>query len=71
MAVGHERPHAEFLGQGQLVVGFGLCDVGGIGVGVDDAKLVQRECLVGTLFMLPGQVERLAGVLPGLLAVSR
>src|SRR5262249_34993227 len=37
---------------------------------MDDAKLVQRVRLVGTLFVLPGQVKRLARVLPGLLATS-
>jgi hypothetical protein len=39
--VGLERTHAQFLrqGQGLLVVGFGLCGIGGIGVGVDNAKL--------------------------------
>ena len=73
VAVGHERAHAEFLGQGQglLVVGFGLRGIGGVGVGMDDAKLVQRERLVPAFLLLPGQVERLAGVLPGLLAASR
>ena len=73
VAVGHERAHAQFLGQGQglLVVGFGLRGIGGIGVGMDDAKLVQRVRLVPAFLVLPGQVERLAGVLPGLLAVSR
>ena len=73
VAVGLERAHAEFLGQGQglLVVGFGLCGIGGIGVGMDNAKLVQREGLVPALLLLPGQVERLVGVLPGLLAASR
>ena len=42
--MGLERAHAELLGQGQglLVVGFGLLGIGGIGVGLDDAKLVQR-----------------------------
>ena len=42
VAVGLERAHAEFLGQGQglLVVGFGLCGIGRIGVGLDNAKLV-------------------------------
>ena len=40
-------------------------------MGLDDAKLVQRERLVPACLLLPGQVERLAGVLPGLLAVSR
>ena len=73
VAVGHERAHAQFLGQGQglLVVGFGLRDIGGIGVGLDDAKLVQRERLVPAFLLLPGQVERLACMLPGLLAASR
>ena len=71
--MGHERAHAQCLGQSQglLVVGCGLLDIRGGGVGIDNAKLVQRERLVGTLLLLPGQVERLAGVLPGLLAVSR
>src|SRR2546425_3380121 len=38
---------------------------------MDDAKLVQRVCLVPAFLVLPGQVERLAGVLPGLLTTSR
>jgi hypothetical protein len=38
---------------------------------MDDAKLVQRERLVPAFLLLPGQVERLARVLPGLLAASR
>ena len=73
MAVGHERAHAEFLGQGQglLVVGFGLRDIRRVGVGMDNAKLVQRTRLVPACLLLPGQVERLARVLPGLLAASR
>ena len=54
-----------------LVVGFGLLGIGGVGVGLDGAKLVQRIRLVGPLFMLPGQVERLVRVLPGLRAASR
>jgi hypothetical protein len=72
VAVGHERAHAELLGQGQglLVVGFGRRDIWGIGVGMDGAKLVQRNRLVPAFLLLPGQVERLAGVLPGLLAAS-
>jgi hypothetical protein len=47
---------AECFGQGQslLVVGLGRRDIGGIGVGLDSAELVQRERLVGTLFVLPG-----------------
>ena len=73
VAVGLEWAHAEFLGQGEglAVVGFGLRGIRGIGVGLDNAKLVQRERLVGTLFVLPGQAERLARMLPGLLATSR
>ena len=66
-------PHAECLGQGQglLVVGFGLRGIGGVGVGMDGAQLVQRMRLVAAFLVLPGQVERLVGVLPGLLAASR
>jgi len=73
VAVGYERAHTELFGQGQglLVVGFGLQGIEGIGVGIDDAKLVQRARLVGTFFALPGQVERLVRMLPGLIAVSR
>ena len=73
VTVGRERAHAQLLGQGEglLVVGFGLRDIGGIGVGLDNAKLVQCERLVPACLLLPGQVERLARVLPGLLAVSR
>jgi hypothetical protein len=71
--VGLQRAHTQFLGQGQglPVVGFGLSDIGGVGVGMDDTKLVQRQRLVSTCLLLPGQVERLARVLPGLLAASR
>jgi hypothetical protein len=58
-------------GQGLLVVGFGLRDIGGVGVGIDGAKLVQRQRLVPAFLLPPGQVERLAGVLPGLLVASR
>ena len=57
--------------RGLLIVGFSLCDIRGDIMGIDDAQLVQRQRLVGTLFVLPGQVECLAGVLPGLLAASR
>jgi hypothetical protein len=45
-------------------VGFGMRGIGRIGVGVDDAKLVQRMHFVPAVLLLPGQVERLAGVLP-------
>jgi hypothetical protein len=73
VVVGHERAHAECLGQGQglLVVGFGLRGIGWVGVGPDDAKLVQRERLAVAFLLLPSQVERLARMLPGLLAASR
>jgi hypothetical protein len=51
-----QRAHAQFSsrGQGLLVVGFGRRDLGGIGVGLDNAKLVQRERLVPTCLLLPG-----------------
>jgi len=42
-----------------------------LGAGLDGAKLVQRERLVPALLELPGQVERLARVLPGLLTAFR
>jgi hypothetical protein len=53
--VGHERAHAQLLGQGQglLIVGCGLLGIGGIGVGIDNAKLVQRERLVPAFLELP------------------
>jgi hypothetical protein len=72
VAVGLERAHAEILGQGEglLVVGFGLLGSGGTGVGLDDAKLVQRERLVPACLELPGQIECLMRVLPGLLTAS-
>ena len=73
MAVGlsGRMPSSVGQGQGLLVVDFGLLDVGRGGVGIDGAKLVQRERLVPACLVLSGQVERLAGVLPGLLVVSR
>ena len=73
VAVGHERAHAQFFSQGQglLVVRFGRRHIGGVGVGMDGAKLVQRGRLVAAFLLLPGQVERLACVLPGLLAAPR
>jgi hypothetical protein len=52
-------------------VGFGLCGIRGIGVGMDNAKLVQRPRLVPACLLLPGQIERLARVLPSLLAATR
>jgi hypothetical protein len=70
--MGLERTYAELLGEGQgvLVVGFGLRDIGRIGVGKDSAKLVQHQRLIAVVFLLPGQGECLAGVLPGLCTVS-
>jgi hypothetical protein len=37
-----------------LVVGFGLRDIRRVGVGLDNAKLVQRERLVPAFLELPG-----------------
>ena len=67
VAVGLERAHAQLLGQGEtlLVVGFGRRDLGGLGVGMEGAKLVQCERLVAAFLVLPGQGECLARVLPG------
>ena len=72
VAVGLERAHAEFVGQGEslAVVDFRLHNIGGIGVGLDGAELVQRARLIPTFFELPGQVERLVCVLPGLITVA-
>ena len=64
-------PNSSAEGEGLPIMGFSLCDICGIGVGVDDAKLVQRNRLFPACPLLPGQVERLAGVLPGFLAMSR
>src|SRR5262245_20695447 len=71
--MGLEWAHAEFVGQGEglAIIGFGLRSIGGIGVGMDGAKLVQRQRLVPAFLLLPGQVKRLARMLPDLLAVSR
>jgi len=73
VAVRLERAHAQLLGQGEglLVAGFGLRAIGRVSVSMDDAKLVQRDCLVPACLLLPGQVEGLTRVLPGLLATSR
>ena len=51
-------------------MGFSLRGIRRIGVGLDDAKLVQRARLLAAVFLLPGHVERLARVLPGLCTVS-
>jgi hypothetical protein len=72
LAVRLQRTHAEFLSQGQglLVVGLGLLGIGRIRVGMDGAKLVQRVRRVTACLLLPGQVEGLMCVLPGLLTAS-
>jgi len=69
VAVGPERAHAQFLSQGQglLIVGFGLRDIGGAAWAWTTPAGAARA-LVPTCFLLPGQVERLACVLPGLLS---
>src|SRR6516225_7568306 len=58
MAMRLERAHAQFLGEGQglLVVGFGLCGIGGIGVGMEDAQLVQCARFAPACLLLSGQV---------------
>jgi hypothetical protein len=73
VAVRLQRTHAEFLGQcqGLLVAGCSLCEIRGIGVGIDDTKLVQRQCLIPMFLVLPGQRESLTGVLAGLSVPSR
>ena len=40
MAVGLEGTHAQLLGHGEglVIVGFGLCDIGGGGVGMDGIR---------------------------------
>src|SRR5262249_33906910 len=71
VAIGLERAHAEFLSQGEslLVIGFSLLSIRGVGVGLNDAKLAERERLEPALAVPLGQVERLACVLPSLLIV--
>src|SRR5574341_692097 len=39
---GEPKPCANYLLEPASVVGFGLCGIGGIGVGLDNAKLVQH-----------------------------
>jgi hypothetical protein len=48
-----------------------LLGIGGIGVGLDNAQLMQRERLVSSCPLLPGQVEGLACVIQGLIAACR
>ena len=56
MTVGLERAHAQLFSQGKglAVVGFGLRDLGRIGVGLDNAKLVQRAHLAPACLLLSG-----------------
>ena len=63
-------PSASANARASLVVRFGLRGIGGVGVGVDGAELAQRQRLVSTRLLLPGQVERLTGMLPGLIDAS-
>jgi hypothetical protein len=71
--MGLEWAHAKLLSQGEspTVVGFGRLGNERVGVGMGDAKLLECERLVPAILELPGQVEPLACVLPGLLAASR
>ena len=71
--MGHERAHTECVSQSQglLIVGFSLLGIGGIGVGMDGAQLVQRDRLIPAVLQLPGKVECPARVLPGLFAAAR
>ena len=73
MAVRLEGAHAQLLGQGEGLVigGFGLLDIRGVGVGLDNAKLVQCVRLVPACLLLPGLIERLARMLPGFRAATR
>src|SRR5215831_16743947 len=59
MAVGHERAHAEFLGQGEglPVVMFGWLDLRGGLMGGDLPEEPQGPCLVSALLMVTGEVE--------------
>ena len=56
MAVGLERAHAEFLGQGQgvLVVGFGLGNIRGVALCGDLAEEPQRIGLVSAFLLRTG-----------------
>ena len=70
--MGHERAHAELLSQGQglLIVGFGLHDIRGIGVGMGNAKLVQRTASVPRAFCCWARSSAWRAS-PGLLTASR
>ena len=74
LAIGFLRPielAAHAIEFGLLVVGCGRRDIRRVDVRLHRAKLVERERFVPACLLLPGQGERLAGVLPGLLAASR
>jgi hypothetical protein len=72
MAVRLEGAHAQLLGQGEGLVigGFGLLDIRGVGVAMNNAKLVQRKSLIPAFLELTGLIERLARMLPGLSAAT-
>jgi hypothetical protein len=59
VAVGHERAHAEFVGQGEglSVVVFGRLDLRGGLMGRDLPEESQCPRLVSQLFMGPSKVE--------------
>jgi hypothetical protein len=72
VAVGLEWPHAEILGQRQRIpiARLGLRDIWWAGLGMDGIELEQRVRLFSTRLQLSGPVERLTGVLPGLVNAS-
>ena len=63
MAVGLERAHAEFVGQGEglLVVGFGLLDLRGIAPRRNLAEEAQGIRLVAPFLVLTGMRQRPLG----------
>ena len=63
-------PSSSARARAWLVGGFGLLDIRGVGVGLDNAKLVQRESLIPAFLELTGLIERLARMVPGLLAAT-
>ena len=60
MAVGLERAHAEFLGQGEglLVVGFGRLDLRGLALRRNVAEEAQGIRLVAPFLVLTGERQR-------------
>ncbi len=63
VAVGLERAHAEFLGQGEglAVVGFGLLDLRGLALRRNLAEEAQGIRLVATFLVLTGERQRPLG----------